>query len=133
MKFLIATLLMSLSFATQAGIKRLTEVDCSSTDRTIVVEMRWDSSYSPFGTKSFKLNNKEVDGQVMQWIDNGTRYRAHTDDKVFVITVFGDKKEFETEIEIAKFDPEEVNTDNYFDINGDTTRLSCTYKTKFRM
>lgn len=133
MKLLFATLLLTLSFSTQAGLKRLTEVDCSSTDRTITVEMRWDSSYSPFGTKSFKLNNKEVHGQIMQWFDDGTRYRALVDDKVFTISVFGDKKEFETEIEIAKYNSEEVNTDDYFDIDGETTRLSCTYKTKFRM
>src|SRR6478672_9873000 len=130
MKWLIAVAFMSLSFASQAGIKRLTSVDCSSSDRTILVEMRWDSSYSPFGTKSFKLNNKEVSGQIMQWFDNGTRYRALVDDKVFTITVFGDKKEFETEIEIAKYNQDEVNPNDYFDITGETTRLSCTYKSK---
>ena len=116
---LVASIAFACLSAHAVGIKRLTTTTCSDVDSNLVLEVKWDSSVSPFGPVSLNLRGKEVvQGVLMSFEENGINFSKQIVGEIFSVFIESEKK-FETVLEEGEQEHNE-------------TALKCETKAKFR-
>ncbi|MFL5783558.1 MAG: hypothetical protein ACJ76H_03040, partial [Bacteriovoracaceae bacterium] len=99
-----------------ADFRRLTDLKCTDEANKLAVEMKFDSSISPFGPEEFRIYGAQVAAMTMTLEENSTSYAGMAGDLSFEFTG-QNKKKYQTTLMI----------------DNSQRKVSCEYKTKFRL
>lgn len=105
MKFFMGSMLLIFSINSHAVVKRLTTLDCKSSDNKPAIEMKFDTSFSIYGPKLFKVLGQDTKNIIMGSVQNDTEYTGHLPDGKKFKFIVPDQKgrknyEFKTKLSI---------------------------------